>query len=234
MPSSNRASHYHRFIPREEVTEVATWEFKPVDGSAPVRPEAPTEEPALSADLLEKARHEAHDQGFEEGRLAGAQEARAVLENQMEAKGRELANRVAGLMHQANQHFDQLEQMLAQHMLELACDLARQVVRRELLTPREAIEAVVRESLALAIDDGRPAVLRVHPDDAALLELGWSQQATAPAGIRLEPDASLTPGGCVVESNQGRVDARVEKRWARAVANLGLDTPWQPGEDTGV
>lgn len=233
MPSSNRASHYHRFIPREEVVEVASWEFKPVDGSEPVLTVAPAEEPALTVEQLEKARHEAYDEGFEKGRLAGAQEARAVLEKQMEARGRELASRVAVLMQQADQHFDQLEQVLAQHMLELASELARQVVRRELLTPRESIEAVVRESLALALEDGRPAILRVHPDDAALLELGWSE-GTPPTGVRLESDASLTPGGCVVESSLGRVDARVEKRWARAVANLGLQAPWQPGEDADV
>lgn len=233
MPLSNRASHYHRFIPREEVMDVATWEFKPVDGSEPVLPEATTAEPPLTPEHLETARQQAYDQGFEQGRLAGAQEARAVLEHQMEAKGRELASRVAGLMQQADQHFDQLEQVLAQQMLALACDLSRQVIRRELLMPRESIEAVVRESLALAIDDGRPAVLRVHPDDAAMLELGWSQSAP-PTGVRLEPDASLTPGGCVVESNQGMIDGRLEKRWARAVANLGLDAPWQAGEHADV
>lgn len=233
MPSSNRASHYHRFIPREEVTDVATWEFKPVDGSEPVMPDTTEEPPTLTAEHLEAARNEAYDQGFEQGRQAGVQEARAALEKQLEAKGREMASRVADLMQQADQHFDQLEHALAQHLLELACDVARQVVRRELLTPRESIEAVVREALALAVEDGRPAVLRVHPDDATLLELIWSQ-GTAPTGVRLEPDADITAGGCVVESSQGMVDGRVEKRWARAVANLGLDAPWQPGEDADV
>jgi len=233
MSSSSRAAHYQRFIPREEVQAVTTWEFKPVDGSEPEVAEAPAPEPALTAEQLEAARNEAYDQGFEQGRLAGAQEVQAALQKQLDTKNRELASRLTKLMQQADAHFDQLEHVLASQVLELACDLARQVLRRELSLPKEALEPVVREALALAIDDGRPAVLRVHPEDAAWLEAGWAE-TPPPTQVRLEPDANLSPGGCVLESSQGQVDGRVEKRWARAVANLGLDAPWQPGEEADV
>lgn len=233
MSSSSRAAHYQRFIPREEVQAVTTWEFKPVDGSEPEVADAPKPEPELTAEQLEAARQEAYDQGFEQGRLAGAQEVQAALQKQLDAKNRELASRLTQLMQQADAHFDQLEQLLASQVLELTCVLARQVLRRESSLPREALEPVVREALALLVDDGRPAVLRVHPEDAAWLEAGWAE-TSAPTQVRLEPDASLSPGGCVLESSQGQVDGRIEKRWARAVANLGLDAPWQPGQQADV
>jgi len=227
MSSSSRTAHYQRFIPREEVQEVTSWEFKPVDGSAPEAAASAT--PDLTAEQQAAARQEAYDQGFEQGRMAGAQEVQAALQQELEAKTRELASRLSQLLQQADAHFDQLEQVLASQMLELACDLARQVVRRELSLPKEALEPVVREALALAVDEGRPAVLRLHPEDADWLQAGWAQ--TPPSTpIRLEPDASLSPGDCVLESSQGQVDGRVERRWTRAVANLGLNAPWQARE----
>lgn len=233
MPSSSRASHYHRFIPSEEVQEVASWEFKPVDGSLEDTPEAAPAEPELSAELLEDIRQQAHQDGFEQGRRAGAQEAKEAYDRQLQTRSLEQAQRVGQLLEQAMQHFDQLEHQLAGQVLELACDIARQVVRRELSVPTEPLLAVIHEALSVALEDGRPATLRLHPDDAALVKPLWDHGQPAPH-VRLETDPQITPGGCVVDSAQGVVDGRLEKRWARAVANLGMNVPWQPGEDADV
>ena len=43
-------------------------------------------------------------------------------------------------------------------------------------------------------------------------------------------DPAITPGGCVLESRTNSVDATVEKRWLRAIGNLGLNTPFDPAD----
>lgn len=233
MPSSNRATHYHRFIPSEEVVEVAAWEFAPVDGSQVSPKAAPADDPTPppNAEMLEAARQEAYNQGFDDGRHAGAQEARKALEPLMQQEVRQLAQRLSAMVEQAQADMTRLEETLAAQMLELACDLARQVIRTELASPQDSLRQVVHEALALAIEDGRPATVKVHPQDAEWLQTGWTE---AQPNVRLVADDTLTPGGCRVESAQGTVDATVEKRWARAVANLGLNTPWAPGEQADV
>lgn len=233
MPSSNRATHYHRFIPSEEVVEVAAWEFAPVDGSPAASKAAASEAtpPPPSNELLEEAKQQAYNQGFDDGRHAGAQEARKALEPLMQQELRQLAQRLSGMVEHAHADMTRLEDTLAAQMLELACDLARQVVRTELATPQDSLRQVVHEALTLAIEDGRPATVKVHPDDAEWLQAGWNE---AQPNVRLVTDDAITPGGCRVESAQGSVDATVEKRWARAVANLGLNTPWAPGEQADV
>jgi flagellar assembly protein FliH len=37
----------------------------------------------------------------------------------------------------------------------------------------------------------------------------------------------------VVETAATSVDATVEKRWARAVGNLGMNVPWDPEDADG-
>jgi len=235
MPSSNRSSHYQRFIPREEVQEVAAWQFGPIDGQAPrhTTPEAQAQEELHEAEQAQALRQQAWDAGFEAGQLDGAAQTRLELQQQTQQAQREQAERVAALLRQAQAGFDRLEQALAEQVLQLACALARQVVRRELSTPLPPLRSVAQEALALLIDDGRPATLRLHPVDAALLA---EQAALESHGrqVLVQPDPTLSPGDCVVECAHGGVDARLEQRWQRAVANLGLAQPWQPGGQADV
>jgi flagellar biosynthesis/type III secretory pathway protein FliH len=71
-------------------------------------------------------------------------------------------------------------------------------------------------------------VLHLHPDDAtwlqehpeALTEL--REQHTLASSIELRSDASITRGGCVVESNIGDLDARVETRLTLLARALDL------------
>ena len=235
MPSSSRASHYQRFIPKEEVQGVETVLFGAIDGQPGRDAKATEAEQVLDAQQALALRQQAWDEGYEAGQLAGAERMRLELQQQTLQVQREQVQRIDAALHQAQAGFDLLEQALAEQVLQLACALARQVVRRELSTPLPPLRSVVQEALALLIDEGRPATLRLHPVDAALLT---DQAALEALGIALpvqvHPDPTLSPGDCVVESAHGGVDARLEKRWQRALANLGLEQPWQPGGQADV
>ncbi|MDT7928703.1 FliH/SctL family protein [Tepidimonas sp.] len=229
MPSSNRGGHpYQRFIPREEVQVVTAWAFEPVDERERAAAE-PAPEPAITPEDLERARAEAFAQGFEQGRQTGAQEARDALTEPLRQQAQAHAEQVMAILAAADAELDAVRSRLADQVLLLACDTARQVVRRELAQPLEPVRAVVEEALSLLTDDARPAVLRLHPQDAARLG-PLMEEALTRQQVRLVPDARLTPGGCVVETAHGSIDGTIERRWARAVANLGLDLAWQPTE----
>lgn len=238
MPSSSRASHYQRFIPKEEVQEVEAVLFGAIGDGTPGREtQASDAEQVLDVQQALALRQQAWDEGYEAGLLAGAERTRTELQQQTLQVQREQVQRIDAMLRQAQAGFDLLEQALAEQVLQLACALARQVVRRELSTPLPPLRSVVQEALALLIDDGRPATLRLHPLDAALL----ADQATLEAHgmalqtpVQVHPDPTLSPGDCVVESAHGGVDARLEKRWQRALANLGLEQPWQPGGQADV
>jgi len=233
-PSSNKpAHHYQRFIPKEEVQQAVAWQFTAMDQRAPEPLPEPEVAEAAPEEVPEELRQRVYAEGFEHGRLAGAEEARQTLEAPLQQQLDDEAQRLATLFHQAQAELAQLDDRLALQVLELACDLARQVVRRELAQPLEPLKAVVQEALALAVQDGRPATLRLHPDDLAILQERLSDTLQAQQ-IKLVADASLTPGGCIVEAAQGNVDATVERRWQRAVANLGLGATWNPAEQADV
>lgn len=231
MPSSNRGGHpYQRFIPREEVQAVQAWTFAPVD-EATLAAQRAQEEAKLRAAVAasEQQLREAHargfSEGFEQGRQTGAQEMREALEGQLRQQAAEQAQRLASLLAGAQAELEALRQRLADELLALACDLARQVVRRELMQPLPAVRAAAEEALAMLTEDAQPATLRLHPDDWAILqpELDTMLQGRR---VQVVADARLTPGGCVLESPLGVIDATLPRRWARALAALGCEQPW--------
>ena len=48
-----------------------------------------------------------------------------------------------------------------------------------------------------------------------------ADEAIAARGARLVPDAAVSRGGCIVESEVGVIDASVESRWRRATEAMG-------------
>jgi flagellar assembly protein FliH len=119
------------------------------------------------------------------------------------------------------------EQKIARQILELACDLARQVVRQELQVNTRHLRAVIGEALELMVEDGLPATVRMHPDDLVLVK-GPLLETLGENAPELVADPAISPGGCLIQSPSATVDATIEKRWSRAVGNLGLSLDWNP------
>jgi len=136
--------------------------------------------------LVSRARAEAdaiREDARREGEEAGRAEAAATL---LEAK----------------QILEQTRTQAEPALVALAAKAARRVVRAELKQSPEQIVAIVREVL----DRARRATsltLRAHPADLPLL-------AKVAASAELVADDSLERGGCVLVSELGEVDARLE------------------------
>jgi flagellar assembly protein FliH len=253
-PSSARA--YSRFIPKEEIEadSVTQWSFAAVDGSAaplpPVEPEPVPEEPLppgvplepvvpmVAEDehlaLLLQAREQAHAQGLAEGRAQGTAEAtqqwQQRLDDYVAGPGRETAERLDALVRTLDASLGALQQRMAKELLQLACDIARQVVRRELASNPQALLPVVREALDMLVNEGRPATVRLNPADWAALEQPLHAEF-AQGKVQWQPDPSVAPGDCQVESAGTVIDGSMEKRWRRAVAALGLVGNWQETQE---
>lgn len=229
-----KSSHHSRFIPREEIGAVAAWTFNSMDIPEDIPEPEPDpvpepETPGIDEATLQAAREAAYAEGFAQGHEAGGREVREALEATVRKTAEETAVRMGQLLHSTREHLTRSEDQIARQLLELACDLARQVVRQELAGNTLALKPVIAEALGQLIEDGLPATVRLHPTDLALMK-GALQETLASPRPEFVADSSLSPGGCLVESASRVVDATIEKRWARTVGNLGLDSAWSPGD----
>ncbi|MEQ1686465.1 MAG: FliH/SctL family protein [Burkholderiaceae bacterium] len=222
-----RASAYARFIPREELGGFAAWNPGPLGGGPAPSPstpraaaEPPKQDPAeLLAAQLRAARQSGYQDGYRDGLVA--------LEAFKQSFASQTTAQIGLLMESLGAGMNGLQQDMARTLAICATHLARQIVRTELATEPARIAAVAHEALDTLLLSARHITLSVHPDDHALVAQG-AAEVLAARGARLLSDASMTRGGCLVESDIGVIDASIETRWRRAAASLGSDEPWEP------
>lgn len=239
MPSSSPRS-YSRFIPSEEVGDFTQWKFGAVDGSDLVEPppepepepvaELPLEiDEAAQQALVQQACDDAYAEGFAQGQAETALEWQRRLDEYIAQQGQESARRLQEVLQTFDASLIDLQQNMAQQVLELACDIARQVVRQELSVNPNPLQPVVREAVGMLVTEGRPATVRLNPVDMEAMAAPLREEVDVP-GVQWVADGAVPAGGCVVESAGTVVDGSLDKRWQRAIAALGLDSPWNEGE----
>ncbi|AIY40294.1 Flagellar assembly protein FliH [Collimonas arenae] len=224
-------------LARQQMTAWQRWEMGEVrtlsgqDGSDV--PEPSQAEPALSGlepkllideAELQRLRQQAQDagaaEGHRQGHAAGWQEGYNAGLDMARSEADSL--RQIGLAMPAALRLAEKE--VADDLMTLALDIARQVVRQALSAEPQLILAAVRELLqtepALS---GTPRLL-LHADDMPLIQQYLAEDLQA-AGWLLRADPGITRGGCRVQANSGELDATLETRWQRVAAALGRSIP---------
>lgn len=223
--------NYTRFIPGEEIEVVQQWRFGAIDTAAQM---LAAQVKAREAEQDVAHQESVRGEGFQAGFTAGVAQGRAQAEGELQQRmadflatqASDSAQHLAALFASAQSQLDEAQQTMAQGILQLSCELARQVLRQELSVNPNVLMPVIREALDLLGAEHKSAVIRMHPADMDVFQ-GLISAEFSGMALSLRSDPALQPGGCTVESAGTVVDASLKKRWQRAVATLGLTTAWE-------
>ncbi|OIQ93319.1 flagellar assembly protein FliH [mine drainage metagenome] len=196
------------------------WEMASLDGpeADPRHQDAPVLAPEMAlptAQEIEQIRLTAHQEGFQRGHQDGYRAGQA----QARTEGQQLA----ALAVELDRALVQFDQQVAEDLLHLALEVARQVVRQSVAARPERVIEVIHEALAQM-----PlvhAVIRLHPQDASLARSYLGDQF-AHAGHRILEDPRQERGGCILESGGSQLDASIATRWRRVAESLGASSDW--------
>ncbi len=221
----------NRFVSGEDIGTVTDWNFAAVDQSsirfaAKLRAQELAEEAAKSNEAKQIGFSEGYAQGHAQATLEGERKIQQFIASQ----GQDAAKRFGELIATAQAQIAESEQTIAKGVLELACELARQVLRHELASNPNALQPVIREALGMLAVDSKAALIRLHPTDLDILAEVLRQEFSY-LSLTLMADTTITRGGCVIESAGAVVDATLQRRWTRVVASLGLESSWEVPED---
>ncbi|MEW6439846.1 MAG: FliH/SctL family protein [bacterium] len=160
---------------------------------------------ASSRERSQSPEQEAYEKACREGEAAGFA---AGLER-VEAVRRRLEDLARSLERSRQDLYAGLEE----EMLALSLRIAEKVVRHEIRTNRSSLEGVLAAALEQVKGEER-IVVRVCPEDLAAVQeaLPALRENNGIEGkLFLAEDASISPGGCVVETDRCAVDARIER-----------------------
>ncbi|HXU92564.1 MAG TPA: flagellar assembly protein FliH [Gallionella sp.] len=206
-------------IPKEQLTAFERWELASfdthvVDKHAEVEPAVAL--PTVAE--LESIRQQAYDEGYAQGREAGYAEGIQQARNE--------AAQMQTLLQNLQTALNEVDEQVAQSLLDLSLEVARQMVRETLHTKPEVILKIVSDAISSLPHFNQNAHLILHPDDAALVREHMGDQL-AHAGWKIFTDAKIERGGCRVETAHSHIDGTTEARWKRVVESIGQDKSWR-------
>jgi flagellar assembly protein FliH len=169
------------------------------------------EDPIIAAQAeAERIRGEAREQGYAEGQASALAEARAQY--------------TAGLaaLEAATAGVDALREEIAaaveRDAIELALQLAEKIVAGTIAVDPERIVDVVRGALR-RLSDRRRVTIMVNPADLDTVRAATDRLLTELGGIEhceVQAERRISPGGAMVRTEEGQIDARVQTALMRA------------------
>ena len=108
----------------------------------------------------------------------------------------------------------EIYQQIETEVVELALAIARKVICREVSTDKETVVCVAREALS-KVDDPGNIKIKMNPADLQFVNETKYQLSDLMADVNnvtLEAEENIQSGGCVIETDLGEIDARIEKQ----------------------
>lgn len=158
---------------------------------------------------FEDARKQGYEAGLEQGRSEMDQETK----------------RLHQLAESLGSALDSLDFRLADEVLNLALDVAKQVIAGELAARPERILDVVKLALRQVAESTREARLLLNPEDAQLVRPILNELLDK-SRLRIVEDVRIVRGGCLIETPQGDLDASLQARWRQVISVLGSNKNW--------
>ncbi|NLJ80018.1 MAG: hypothetical protein GX335_03220 [Firmicutes bacterium] len=165
---------------------------------------------------VEVLQQEASEKGFKTGRESGFQQGRQEASKEAESLLELLKNTVQSAAKERAKALGALEEDFLKFSLILADKIVKKAVGEDI----SWLKPLVEEGLS-RLGTVRQVEVRLHPEDYALMQEQQHQLQLEPReGLRFRIDPDLTRGGCVLESENGAIDARLEKRLGKLSGHL--------------
>ena len=167
---------------------------------------------AIRAQAQEEGYQTGLSQGREEGLSQGAEEGKA----QGLAQAREAVVRAQEVLSAALGYEDELQRQLELELAKLALAIARKVVG-QLAEEKAELVCIVAKRALERVRGASQVTIRVNWQDLELLQSQRASLLAAADGIRavkIAEDPRVKRGGCLIETNLGTIDARIETQLA--------------------
>jgi flagellar biosynthesis/type III secretory pathway protein FliH len=109
----------------------------------------------------------------------------------------------------------EIHREIEKEVTHLALSIAKKIVCHEIKTTRETVACVAREALA-RVDNPGSIKIKLNPEDLRFIQETQSELNRCLDNfddVHLEAEDSIQSGGCLIETDRGDIDARIEKQF---------------------
>jgi len=179
---------------------------------------------AARAEGYQQGRREGRDDGLEDGRREGAQIAQQAFQTETAGTVQALEKLLAYL----EEHRLALLRQAELNLVRLAIALAEKVVKVQVAHDSDSVARANLEETLDYVMSHEAVTVRANPANIEAVKAHLSTLAAAAEGVssaQLVPDETVEPGGVVVTTNGGGIDARLSTQLERLAEQiLGLES----------
>lgn len=109
---------------------------------------------------------------------------------------------------------EEIYRKIEEDVVEMSISIAKKVIYEAAEKERETVVAAAKEAIKRA-SDREMLKIKINPSDYETLSKRRTELLQSLDGIKsiiFEEDESVWPGGCLIETHQGDIDARVESQ----------------------
>ncbi|MFZ5644560.1 MAG: FliH/SctL family protein [Bacillota bacterium] len=179
-----------------------------------------------AANILDEARTKAEEEsgilksqamqeGFEEGRREALAKAAADASS--------IRDQARLVLRQAEETRRQTIESMESELVRLAIEISEKIILSKLNLDPGVVVEIAKEAIGM-LHKRDQVVLYVNPSEADFYEERRSEliKQLSPRGeLIIISDPEIGPGGCIAETENGRVDALVDSRWQALMESLG-------------
>ena len=152
---------------------------------------------------VEDPRRAAYEDGYREGERRGLEDGLKHIA--------EVLDKYAGYLVEIATFSEKMKDEWEQRIVEIALAVARKVMGKEISESREVVSSIARNALQAARGEHVMEIRLSEVDYGALDASSFLTKLPAEhRGVSVVPDKSVSDGGCVIRTDFGEIDGRIE------------------------
>ena len=164
---------------------------------------------SLAIEIKENAYKEGHKTGYEEGFQT------AYKEGENSAKGEfiPLLQTINSLVQELSEFRTMMYPKVEKEMIEMVTGLTKKILQHEINTNEDSVKQMILLAINSVIDKEN-MVIRIHPSDKAHAEAFYPELKNLFSEIKnitFEEHSGIEKGGCMIDTNFGTIDARIDQ-----------------------
>jgi len=168
-------------------------------------------------EIIDKAIQEAQnkaqqilEQAYNQGYSQGYNEAKSKLEQEYHQKIQELQEQIKNMLNLKESLVKEMEK----DIVELAIKVAEKVINKKIEEEPELVSNYLIELLP-KIEQARNITIWINPNEIEYVRLSkekFKNLVEDVENINIAPDSRIEKGGCIIETNFGKIDARISTK----------------------
>ncbi len=186
-----------------------------------VLPEEPVQQPMEDTFKIARLLEEARAEGYNDGYNQAKKELESVFQKKLdEIVAQQVQPAIQNLMlvtGAVQKEWKKIGQRIEESVLSLAMSIAQQIVKTELTSNSMIVVQQTREALQ-KLAGVEKLKIRIHPEDEKIIKQYRPDLLASTDSVReivFETDEHITRGGCIIESDSGNIDATIETQFDR-------------------